>query len=630
MTTIDHPLSLAGDFPAAQREQWLALVTKLLGGDPASAPDDERAERAMAKLRSTTAEGIVVQPLYTAVDVADPDAAGLPGTAPFVRGRLAIHERPAAWDVRQRVDAARTDAPAVEELERGAASVLLDLSAVERIDVDVLTTALDGVLLDLAPVVLDAGDRWVEAASALLDLYERRGTQPDVARGSLGADPLGALASTGADPTAQLGDVAAWATQFVASHPGLRTVVVDGMRYHEAGASDAQELGAVVAAGVAYVRVLLDAGLDLRQAFSQIELRLAATADQFGTIAKLRVARSLWARVGEVSGAPDAAGLTPLHAVTSTAMLSRYDPWVNLLRTTVACFAAGIGGADAITVLPYDHLLGTGSELGRRLARNTQSILALESNLAKVADPAGGSWFVERFTEQLADEAWACFQEMEAAGGFRAAVESGLVAERIDATWQARRRTLDMRATPLTGVSEFPNIDEPLPGADPHPPVERAANVLGRHRFPERFEALRSRADAADARPQVFVAALGAAAANTARVTYAKNFFEVAGVRAITGAGSDEGTVDVDAIAAELVASGTTVACICSSDALYAEHGVAVATALKAAGATTVYLAGRPRDILPSLEAAGVDRTIHVGCDVHATLADLLERLEVA
>ena len=628
MTSLDEPLSLAGDFPPAQREQWVRLVAKLLGGD--GDDPDATAERAFAKLRSTTPDGIVVQPLYTADDVVDPDAIGVPGAPPFVRGRIGVDQRPATWDVRQHIDGTRTDGPAVEELERGASSVIVDLREVETIDADALERILSGVLLDLAPVVLDADERWTQAADALVALHERRSTPADVVHGSLGADPLGHLASTGTSPDAALADVARWATRLAATTPGLRTVVVDGTRFHDAGASDAQELGATIAAGTAYLRALTDGGLPIEQAFAQIELRLAATADQFATIAKLRVARQLWSRVAEVVGAPDAAGATPLHAVTSTAMMSRYDPWVNLLRTTVACFAAGVGGADAITVLPYDHVAGGGTELGRRLARNTQSILALESHLSRVVDPAGGSWYVERFTKQLADAAWTWFREIEAAGGFRAAVESGLVAERIDAVWMTRRHDVDVRRVPLTGVTEFPNVDEPVPPADTTESVQRDGARLGRHRVAEDLEGLRARVDSATAnagtRPTVFLAALGSAAANTARVTYAKNFFEVGGVRTEAG----PSTLDLDAISAAYTASGCTVACICSSDALYAEHGAALATALKAAGATTVYLAGRPRDVMPALEAAGVDVTISVGADVRATLADLLDRLEVA
>ena len=231
-------------------------------------------------------------------------------------------------------------------------------------------------------------------------------------------------------------------------------VTVDGTRFHDAGASDAQQLGATVAAGIEYLRRLDARGVAPAEAIARIELRLAATADQFATIATFRAARVLWARVADQVGA--AGATSPIHAVTARSMMTAYDPWVNALRSTVACFAAGIAGADAVTVLPHDHLRGAeASELGRRIGRNTQSILLEESHLDEVLDPAGGSWFVESYTDELAGAAWAFVQEIEAAGGF--AASSGLLAERIATTRAARQRDVDTRRAPLTGLTEFPD-----------------------------------------------------------------------------------------------------------------------------------------------------------------------------
>ena len=239
--------------------------------------------------------------------------------------------------------------------------------------------------------------------------------------GSLGADPLGEAAAgavTADALDAELDAVAGWISRLGTDRPDLRVVTIDGARFHDAGASDAQQLGATIAAGIDYLRALDERGVEPAAVIARIELRLAATADQFATIATFRAARSLWARVAEAVGAPDAT--SPIHAVTASAMMTAYDPWVNTLRSTVACFAAGIAGADAVTVLPHDHVRGdAATELGRRIGRNTQSILLEESHLDEVLDPAGGSWFVESYTDQLADAAWALVQEIEAAGGFR-------------------------------------------------------------------------------------------------------------------------------------------------------------------------------------------------------------------
>ena len=245
---------------------------------------------------------------------------------------------------------------------------------------------------------------------------------------------------------------------------------MDALPYHEAGGSAAQELGASLATGVAYLRLLTGAGLTLQEACAQLEFRYAATADQFLTIAKLRAARRLWARVAEASGDVDA-GAQRQHAVTSPVMMARRDPWVNMLRTTVACLSAGAGGADAVTVLPFDHSLGLPDAFARRIARNTSTILLEESHLARVIDPAGGSYYVERLTDELAHAAWDFFQEIERAGGQAAALRSGMLGERLAATWAERGRKLAKRREPITGVSEFPNLAEK--------PVERESAPAG-------------------------------------------------------------------------------------------------------------------------------------------------------
>ncbi|NDZ98894.1 methylmalonyl-CoA mutase, partial [Streptomyces sp. SID10116] len=251
-------------------------------------------------------------------------------------------------------------------------------------------------------------------------------------------------------------------------YPGLRALTVDALPFHEAGASAAQELGASLATGVEYLRALHDAGLSVDKAFAQLEFRFAATADQFLTIAKLRAARRLWARVAEVSGAP-AAGAQRQHAVTSPVMMTRRDPWVNMLRTTVACLGAGVGGANAVTVLPFDHELGLPDAFARRIARNTSTILLEESHLARVIDPAGGSWYVERLTDELAHAAWDFFKEIERADGQAAALRSGFVGDRIAATWAERKKKLARRREPITGVSEFPLLTERPVEREPAP-----------------------------------------------------------------------------------------------------------------------------------------------------------------
>ncbi|MEU5059172.1 methylmalonyl-CoA mutase subunit beta [Streptomyces sp. NPDC001939] len=602
MTVLpDDGLSLAAEFPDATYEQWQHLVSGVLrkSGKEVSSSAAEDA------LSTALEDGLRARPLYTARD--DAPATGLPGFAPFVRGGRAEGNSVGGWDVRQRHTSA-DPAAVLTDLENGVTSLWLTVGR-SGLPVSALPAALDGVYLDLAPIVLDAGSEVDAAARQLLRLYEESGIAPDAARGNLGADPLGHEARTGqrydGAPVTEL------AALCDGRYSGLRALTVDALPYHEAGGSAAQELGCALATGVAYLRELTEAGLTAQQALAQLEFRFAATADQFLTVAKLRAARRLWARVAEVCGA-SRAGAQVQHAVTSPVMMTRRDPWVNMLRTTVATLAAGVGGADAVTVLPFDSAIGVPDGFARRIARNTSTILIEESHLSRVIDPAGGSWYVERLTDELAHAAWEFFRTIEREGGQAAALRSGLVRERLAETWAARSVRLAERREPVTGVSEFPHLGEK--------PVERVpteappSGGLPRVRRDEAFEALRARSDrhlaATGGRPRVYLAALGPATAHTARLTFAANLFQAGGIEAVT-----EGTFEE---------SGAQEVCLCSSDTVYEEQAEATAGTLRAAGARHVFLAGRPGPY------AGVDTYVFAGCDAVAVLSATLDRMGVS
>ncbi|MET7429544.1 methylmalonyl-CoA mutase family protein [Streptomyces flaveolus] len=604
MTVLpDDGLSLAAEFPDATHEQWQRLVEGVLrrSGKELTGAAAEDA------LSTTLEDGLRTRPLYTARDGA-PDP-GLPGFAPFVRGSRPEGTSTSGWDVRQRHTAlADGTADAVlADLENGGTSLWLVLGE-GGIPVSELGRALDGVYLDLAPVALDAGRDTEAAAEALLRLYDDKGIDPEAARGNLGGDPLGYEARTGT--ALDFAPFAALAVRCAERYPGLRALTVDALPYHEAGGSAAQELGASLATGVAYLRELTEAGLGVEQAVTQLQFRYAATADQFLTIAKLRAARRLWARVAEVCGAP-AAGAQVQHVVTSPVMMTRRDPWVNMLRTTVATLAAGVGGADSVTVLPFDHALGLPDAFARRIARNTSSILIEESHLARVVDPAGGSWYVERLTNELAEAAWQFFRSIERDGGQAAVLRSGRLRTDLATTWAERSKRLAKRREPITGVSEFPLLAEK--------PVERAAapeppsGGLPRVRRDEAFEELRARSDAhlaaTGTRPRIFLATLGSAAEYTARSAFAANLFQAGGIEPVT-----EGRFED---------SGATEAVLCSSDALYAEQAEETAKALRAAGARHVFLAGRG-------DYAGIDSYVFAGCDAVDVLSATLDRMGVS
>ncbi|MFE5242514.1 MULTISPECIES: methylmalonyl-CoA mutase subunit beta [unclassified Streptomyces] len=610
-------LSPASDFPDPSHDQWQSLVEGVLrrsGKEVTGAAAEEALSTALG-------DGLTARPLYTSADgSADP---GMPGFAPFTRGSRAVGNTTNGWDVRQRhalTDPVRLNEALLGDLENGVTSLWLAVGGPGGVPVEGLARALEGVYLDLAPVAIDAGAGTGPAVRELLRLHEARGHAKETLRGNLGADPLGQAARGGTEP--EFGDAVHWARVCSSEYPGLRALAVDALPYHEAGGSAAEELGLSLATGVACLRELTAAGLSVEEACGQLEFRYAATADQFLTIAKLRAARRLWSRVAEVCGAPGA-GAQRQHAVTSSVMMSRRDPWVNMLRTTLACLGAGVGGAESVTVLPFDHALGLPDAFARRIARNTSTILMEESHLARVTDPAGGSWYVERLTEELSSAAWSFFQEIERAGGQAAALRSGMIRERLAATWAARSRDLARRREPVTGVSEFPAIDERPVEREPAPAAPSDGG-LPRVRRDEAFEALRARSDrylaATGSRPRVFLAALGPASAHTARASFAANLFLAGGIEPV----QEPASVDASTAAAAFGASGATIACLCSTDALYAEQAEDVAAALRAAGAEQVFLAGRP-DAFP-----GADVHVFAGCDAVAVLSSVLDRMGAA
>ncbi|MGY5208885.1 methylmalonyl-CoA mutase family protein [Nocardia gipuzkoensis] len=572
-------------------------------------------------LDETTYDGLTVAPLYTRRDELPEQP--LPGTFPFVRGRDATRDVHRGWFVSAQVaqrDAAAANREILAGLENGISAIWL--GAGERgVPVADLPSALDGLLFELAPLTLDAGGDVAGAAAQVFSVLDGYAA-PDreVIRIALGAAPLTSRFAGLAD--IGLTDAVALAGQAARRPETVRAITVDGTVFHDAGASDAQELGAAVAAGLAYLRSLTES-LDIADALGQLEFRLAATDDQFATIAKFRAARQLWARVAHVCGAPDFGG-APQHAVTSAAMMSRRDPWVNMLRTTLAAFGAGIGGADTVTVLPFDSALppgelGVSKSFADRMARNTQLLLLEESHLGHVLDPGAGSWYVEDLTAALAAKAWEFLQEIEAAGGYLATLESGLLAERVAATKAARDTDVAHRKTAVTGVNEFPNLAEQ--------PLSEAARQAGRvARYGAAFEQLRDRSDAYLAehgtRPKALLVPLGSVAEHNVRVTFIANLLASGGIESI-----NPGPLAVDAIAAAATEAGAPIAVLCGSDARYGTEAGAAVERLRAAGVSTVLLAGAAKAVADLDDAQRPDGFLAARIDAVAALSGLLEKV---
>jgi methylmalonyl-CoA mutase len=603
----DRPddLPLAAEFPAATREQWLALVARVLKGVP------------FDMLTSQTADGIAIAPLYARAARSSPIAGRAPG---------------APWQVMTRIDhpdAAAANAQALEDLGGGATGlVLVGAGAVDAYGQGLMPDAdmervLDGVELDAGIAIeFDISSQTKDLSLALDALARRRGHAPDTLNIRFGFDPIGVSARNGEFPLPwpQFAERGTQITaDFVARGFRHGVMAADGRIVHGAGGSEAQELAYVIAVAVAYLRAFEAGGIALDDARRTIFFRLAADADQFLTIAKFRALRKLWQRV------EDSCRLAPerifISAETAWRTMTRNDSAVNILRATIAAFAAGTGGADAITVLPFTTAHGLPDAFARRLARNTQLILLDEANVARLADPTAGSGWGEALTQELCVKAWALFQEIEAAGGAARALEKGLIQAKVKAARQARERAVATRADALIGTNIFPDLAEipvavlALPRASA-PPAATAFEPLTQTRLAEPYEALRDASDrmlaATGARPRIFVANLGRPADFNARATFAKNFFEAGGIEALT----NDGFETLDALVQAFKNAHAKLACLCGDDTAYAKEASVAARALRAAGLRRLYL------VDGDAPQTGADIAIHAGCDALAILRE--------
>lgn len=447
-------------FPAATREDWLAAAGAALKGKP---------------LRSwRTDDGFEMAPLHEGHAGAAP-IAGRPGGVPWIVTQRIDHPDPVAAN-RQALEDLAGGAGGLTLVAKGAATArgfgatLVSQALVEAV--------LAGVRLDLVRIRIEAAEAAPAVARLVAGCARGQGIDPATLDLAVGYDPVGCAAASGVAP-------AGWAEAAAdLCRDGAGTVLsADGRLFHEAGASEAQEIAAIAAAALLYWRMLDQAGVPIEAARSRIEFVAASSADPFATIAKLRAARLVWARIEEASGL--ASVPVRLHAESSWRMMTRRDPWTNMLRGGIAAFAAGLGGADSVTVLPFTAAIGLPDAFARRVARNAQHVLIEEANLHRVADPVAGSGSFEALTTALAERAWAIFQDIEARGGMLAALSSGWLQARI-ADIAASRPAPD-----IVGTTKFPlAAEDPVAVLDVRPyfmPRPGPGSVVSR-RLSEAFE----------------------------------------------------------------------------------------------------------------------------------------------
>lgn len=666
-------------FAPLSKSEWLAKVEADLKG------------ASLDRLRTRLPGGIEVQPLYAADDAPDPSSTGVPGAYPYVRGASAV----GGWLIRQEYTDPRPDvckAQIEQDLARGVEAVWLD--AGPRHGCRVLTVSdLDAVLssvdLSTTSVCVDGGADSLALATGLLAAAAERGVAPDALRGGFALDPIGLLASEGriqgglSARLRDLCDLSSWCSE---NAPGLRTAWVSSDPYVGGGASTVQELAYVVATGLAYLRAMTDVGLGVDEAARRVGFVFSISGDFFSQIAKLRAARELWAKVVTAAGGGPEAAAMHVHARTAQFTKSRRDPWVNMLRSTAECTAAVLGGAESVATLPFDEAIGAPDELARRVARNTQVVLREESHLDAVVDPAGGSWFVESLTDELARAAWAEFQRIEGNGGIVKALGAGLIVDAVGEVADGRRKAIEKRKAPIVGVSEFPNADEPevqreqLSDEDVRRMLRVAVDALdvGAHR--DDLVALAQRANDAELPMGELTASCLEAAKNgldlysiAAVLQHGQPEFHLEPVpqwrasdewealrarsdgapnrpsafmanlgpipahkaratwaqNLLNAAGvsndSNDGFTEPRAVAEAWSESNASLAVICGSDADYETMLEPTITALKQAGCPVVLVAGRPGDRMAELREAGASDFVYMGADVLGIMANVLD-----
>ena len=605
------------------RQKWRDLVINTLGKFKHTKSINELKEPEQL-LESQTYEGFKTHPIYTSLNSISEFQ--LPGKWPFVRGNEVLRGSQFGWKVAESfpsVENTKADvinSEIISSMNSGTSALILHTGKEGDIRLSELDCVLKNVFLDLVPVIFEINPNTCISANcdALIHITKslelEKISQLSI---DLGADPITALLFESSNDIGW--DLLKTINKLSKYHGKIRAITVNGPSFHDIGANASWELASSLAVAVSYVRLLVDNGFSPYEALKQISYRYAVDNDQFMTIAKLRAGRQLWARIAEIIGYPTSGSMT-IHAVTSTPMMTQRDPWINLLRTTLAAFAAGVGGANTIKVNQFDMAISKGFkdvslEFSRRIARNIQLLLLEEANVGHVSDPAGGSWFVEDLTNRLARQTWIHFQDIEDKGGFIEARE--YIISQITKVATIRSKNISHRRSLITGVNEFPNLQEP--------PLQKYKSFFSVTRYAEKFELLRNRSDdffvITKNRPNILLLPIGNFSENKIIITFILNLLAVGGIEVIN---SEISNID-NIYNTVFNFDRTHVAVICGNISKYATEMSNIVIAAHATGVNRVLVAGSQNatskiDIKP-------DGYLNANMDAASFLSDLLTSL---
>lgn len=607
--------------PEMTFKEWQAVAVKALAG------------RDLDTLIRTTYDNISIQPVYRPCNKAivyPKDATSL------------------AWTIAQRIDQGdiKIAADMVQVEHTGGATgltlVFNDAPMAYGFGLNGLEEKLFQALFQKAQPAatmlrIEAGPCLYDVATSLHSYMQDHALDSPIL--SLGYDPLGIAALQGKTILSSLEEKAIRARLLKFSDIGLPGFILraDGRIAHNAGASPAQELAFVLASAVSYLRSLEKNEFDIEQASQKIEFAISADTDQFMIIAKMRALRRLWNHILHACGAlPKPAYI---HAETAWRMMTRYDPHVNMLRTTVASLAAAAGGANSLSILPFTQPLGLPDAFARRMAHNTHLILMEEAGLHHVADPAAGSGYMEHLSNELTNKAYELFQDIETQGGLLTALKAGVFQNAVARTRKARRQDIAERKEAFTGTSSFPNLDEQSISVliarslcdDQYEDRDQCEEdeALKPIRLTVDFEILRQLSDQYLAhmgkRPQIFCANLGARSDYDVRMAFARMIFEAGGIELVAEKGFSSPTEAVDAFSM----SGTSIACLCSSDLLYSDFAEETIKSLRTAGAKSIWVVGNTSLSSGVLKDIKIDGYLHSKMDAVAFLSKALSIFEL-
>ncbi len=617
------------EFSASTYDEWLEATVKSLKGKP------------FDKLVKTAYEGFDVQPMYRNEDIADlPHIDTLPGQFPYVRGTKTDGYQSDTWSIAQSInlsDPKDFNEALKHDLERGQTAINIG-HTMQLENLEDIQTAFADIDLTQYPLIIQA-DSNATAVYDMLTSYIDNDQLRQIS-GCIGYDPVHQLAKTGQVSADTFDLMAELINKADDQSPELDTIAIHTDVYHAAGANAVQEMAIAIATGVTYLTEMIERGVDINVVASKIRFFLIVGENFFMEVAKLRAIKMMWAQIVREFGGDDESAKMTLHVRTATRNKTRHDPYVNMLRTTTEAMAGAIGGIDSLQVSPFDEPFGEPDEFSRRISRNVQMILQEEVNLTRVIDPAGGSWYVEHLTNELATSAWDFFQQIEAQGGMVDALGSGFIHAQINDVLDARIAKLASRRDVLVGTNMYPNLEETMP-ANRNLHENGVANTNGSDnmiestplqpvRLSEPFEQLRANSEtyrkANGHRPQIFLANFGALRDYKARMDFTRGFYEVGGFELTDNGGYDDITSAVDAT----ITNNAPAVVICSTDAKYADVVPEFVLALKSQKPdTVVILAGYPKDKIDDYREAGVDDFIHVRANCYDMNKDLQDRLGV-